>query len=168
MFELYGFMLGAGTVGLLFGGYWLWNKMDGIHKNLLDTFYTRTDDLDKRLYELREHSTKFNIRLTDLEKSTDPSDRRIEDLERNVQDQFSDLDRRTEDLERNVQDQYSDLERNIQDQYREVQLNIENAVNDISTTSDALRKEFDSRITGEVRNIQRMLQRKLEESDVQA
>jgi chaperonin cofactor prefoldin len=161
MFELYGFMLGAGTVGLLFGGYWLWNRMDGIHKNMLDTFYTRTDDLDKRLYELREHSTKFNIRLTDLEKSTDPSDRRIEDLERNVNDQFS-------DLERNVQDQYSDLERNIQDQFREVQLNIENAVNDISTTSDALRKEFDSRITGEVRNIQRMLQRKLEESDVQA
>jgi hypothetical protein len=71
-------------------------------------------------------------------------------------------------LERNVQDQYSDLERNIQDQFREVQLNIENAVNDINTTSDSLRKEFDSRVTGEIRNIQRMLQRKLEESDVQA
>lgn len=126
------FFLGAGTVGVVFGGYWLWNRM---------TSYR--DEMQRRV----EQESRF--------------------FSNEVQELHSRLNNDLREVNDRIDTTRSEMERDCLDRFREVDRNIEDQVATISQELTELRQEFDARIIGEARNVQRMVDRKLE-SQVQA
>jgi hypothetical protein len=122
------FFLGASTVGIVFGGYWL--------RNNITRYY---DKLEKRI---------------------DNQSRWIDDREIEI---YRILDSHKEEVNKRV----SEMERDCLDRFKEIDRHIDVQVDDISGQLHDLRQEFDARIIGEARNVQRMVDRKLE-SQVEA
>jgi len=126
------FFLGAGTVGVVFAGYWLWNSM---------TSYR--DEMQRRL---DQESHFFS--------------NEIQDVHRRLSNDLQEVNARIDTTR-------SDMQRDYLDRFREVDTNIEDQVVNVSREVNELRQEFDARLIGEARNVQRMVDRKLE-SQVEA
>jgi len=126
------FFLGAGTVGIVFGGYWLWNSM---------TSYR--DEMQRRL----DQESRF-------------FSNEIQEVHRRLSNDLQEVNARIDTTR-------SDMERDCLDRFREIDTNIEDQVVNVSREVNELRQEFDARLIGEARNVQRMIDRKLE-SQVQA
>jgi len=162
MFESYEFLFGAGTVGVVFGGYWLWNHLRRMQDRISERIERETEWTERELWKLRDELAKHETSLKKLEESNNSN------FLPDVQSALNSLEQEIENQFQEVQLNTDTLRRDIQDQFREVQSNIDTVMNEMNDANAALRQEFDARVTGEVRNIQRMLHRKLEESDVQA
>jgi len=133
------FFLGASTVGMVFGGYWLWNNIT-----------RHGDKLEKRMDdEARWHSDDLARMRRDLDDAINTSNTAVKEV-----------------LAR-IDTVNSEITRDCLDRFREIDRHIDVQVDDISGQLNDLRQEFNARIIGEARNVQRMVDRKLE-SQVEA
>lgn len=130
------FFIGAFTVGLFFGGYWFWNKI----KKIEDNFYRELTDYQNWCSEDLERTT------VELRKHIDTTGA---ETKHSINDIYNEL---------------NDMRNNVQDRIRETEHSMEAEYNDLRSNIDDIRKEFDSRIVGESRNMQRMLNVKLNKS----
>jgi len=121
------FFLGAGAVGVVFGGYWLWNCL---------TRYR--DEMQRRL----DQESRF-------------FSNEIQEVHRRLSNDLQEVNARIDTTR-------SEVERDCLDRFREVDRNIEDQVVNVSREVNELRQEFDARIIGEARNVQRMVDRKIE------
>lgn len=133
------FFLGAGTVGVVFGGYWLWNRMTSYH-----------DEMQRRITATKSY----------LEQESRFFSNEVQKIHRQLNNDLQEVNDRIDTTR-------SEMERDCLDRFREVDRNIEDQVATISQELTELRQEFDARIIGEARNVQRMVDRKLE-SQVEA
>lgn len=130
------FFVGAFTVGLFFGGYWLWHQIkrieDNLYRELTDYRKWCTDDLERTTIKLRKEIDTSGIQ--------------------------------TKHSVEAVYEELNDIRNDVQDRIRETEFSMEAEYNDLKLHMGDIQKEFDSRIIGESRNMQRMLNAKLDKS----
>lgn len=127
------FFVGAFTVGLFFGGYWLLNKIikieDNMYRELADNRRWCTEDLHEAMRKLTKDVDASN---TDTRGSID-----------------------------HIYDELDSIRSDMLDRIRESDHTLERNITDLRMELSNIEKEFDSRIIGESRNMQRMLNVKL-------